>query len=299
MKKVKKAVIPVAGFGTRFLPATKSTPKEMMPLIDKPIIHYIVEEAVNSGIETIIFVSGRHKRAIEDYFDYYPELEQVLLKNGKKEDIEKIRQISNMAEFVFIRQKEQLGLGHAVLTAANLVGDEPFAVLLGDEIIKNEENPGIKQLIDTYYQFGKSVIGTMEVPKEDVSKYGIVAGKEITDGLKLIESLIEKPSIEESPSTTAIIGRYVLTSSIFDVLKETPIGKGGEIQLTDGLAKLRQKEVIYAKDIKGIRHDTGNKLGYIEAIIDFALDREDLKEEILKMIKKKCKETEKESSEQN
>ena len=299
MKKVKKAVIPVAGFGTRFLPATKSTPKEMMPLIDKPIIHYIVEEAVNSGIETIIFVSGRHKRAIEDYFDYYPELEQVLLKNGKKEDIEKIRQISNMAEFVFIRQKEQLGLGHAVLTAANLVGDEPFAVLLGDEIIKNEENPGIKQLIDTYYQFGKSVIGTMEVPKEDVSKYGIVAGKEITDGLKLIESLIEKPSIEESPSTTAIIGRYVLTPSIFDALKETPVGRGGEIQLTDGLAKLRQKEVIYAKDIKGIRHDTGNKLGYIEAIIDFALDREDLKEEILKMIKKKCKETEKESSEQN
>jgi UTP--glucose-1-phosphate uridylyltransferase len=299
MKKVRKAVIPVAGFGTRFLPATKSTPKEMMPLIDKPIIHYIVEEAVKSGIETIIFVTGRHKRAIEDYFDYYPELEQVLIKNGKEKEIEMLRQISNMAEFVYIRQKQQLGLGHAVLTAANLVGDEPFAVLLGDEIIKNDEKPGIKQLIDIYYQFGKSVIGTMEVPKEDVSKYGIVAGKEVVNGIKLIESLIEKPSVEEAPSTTAIIGRYVLTPNIFDALKETPVGRGGEIQLTDGLSKLREKEVIYAKDIEGIRHDTGNKLGYIEAIIDFALDREDLKYEVFKMIKEKCKEMEKDSVEQN
>jgi UTP--glucose-1-phosphate uridylyltransferase len=299
MKKIRKAVIPVAGFGTRFLPATKSTPKEMMPLIDKPIIHYIVEEAVKSGIETIIFVTGRHKRAIEDYFDYYPELEQVLIKSGKEKEIEMLRQISNMAEFVYIRQKQQLGLGHAVLTAANLVGDEPFAVLLGDEIIKNDEKPGIKQLIDIYYQFGKSVIGTMEVPKEDVSKYGIVAGKEVMNGIKLVESLIEKPSVEEAPSTTAIIGRYVLTPDIFDALKETPVGRGGEIQLTDGLSKLREKEVIYAKDIEGIRHDTGNKLGYIEAIIDFALDREDLKDEVFKMIKEKCKEMEKDSVEQN
>jgi len=299
MKKIRKAVIPVAGFGTRFLPATKSTPKEMMPLIDKPIIHYIVEEAVNSGIETIIFVTGRHKRAIEDYFDYYPELEQVLNKSGKEKEIEMLRQISNMAEFVFIRQKQQLGLGHAVLTAANLVGNEPFAVLLGDEIIKNDEKPGIKQLIDIYYQFGKSVIGTMEVSKEDVSKYGIVAGKEVMNGIKLIESLVEKPSVEEAPSTTAIIGRYVLTPNVFDALRETPIGRGGEIQLTDGLSKLREKEVIYAKDIEGIRHDTGNKLGYIEAIIDFALDRQDLKDEVFKMIKEKCKEMEKDSVEQN
>jgi UTP--glucose-1-phosphate uridylyltransferase len=299
MKKIRKAVIPVAGFGTRFLPATKSTPKEMMPLIDKPIIHYIVEEAVKSGIETIIFVTGRHKRAIEDYFDYYPELEQVLIKSGKEKEIQMLRQISNMAEFVYIRQKQQLGLGHAVLTAANLVGDEPFAVLLGDEIIKNDEKPGIKQLIDIYYQFGKSVIGTMEVPKEDVSKYGIVAGKEVMNGIKLIESLVEKPSVEEAPSTTAIIGRYVLTPNIFDALRETPIGRGGEIQLTDGLSKLREKEVVYAKDIEGIRHDTGNKLGYIEAIIDFALDRQDLKDEVFKMIKEKCKEMEKDSVEQN
>jgi UTP--glucose-1-phosphate uridylyltransferase len=299
MKKIRKAVIPVAGFGTRFLPATKSTPKEMMPLIDKPIIYYIVEEAVKSGIETIIFVTGRHKRAIEDYFDYYPELEQVLIKSGKEKEIEMLRQICNMAEFVYIRQKQQLGLGHAVLTVANLVGDEPFVVLLGDEIIKNDEKPGIKQLIDIYYQFGESIIGTMEVPKEDVSKYGIVAGKEVMNGIKLVESLIEKPSVEEAPSTTAIIGRYVLTPDAFDALRETPVGRGGEIQLTDGLSKLREKEVIYAKDIEGIRHDTGHKLGYIEAIIDFALDKKDLKDEVFKMIKEKCKEMEKDSVKQN
>ncbi len=291
MKKVKKAVIPVAGFGTRFLPATKSTPKEMMPLIDKPIIHYIVEEAVNAGIETIIFVSGRHKRAIEDYFDYYPELEQVLLKAGKKEEVEKIRNISNMAEFVYIRQKEQLGLGHAVLTAKNLVGDEPFAVLLGDEIIRSNI-PGIKQLIDVYYKFGKSVIGTMEVKREDVSKYGIVDGKKITEDIILVDRLVEKPSIDEAPSTTAIIGRYVLSQNIFEALEETPIGKGGEIQLTDGLAKLREKEVIYAKNIEGCRHDTGNKLGYIEAIIDFALDRDDIKDSVKNLLSQKCKEIE-------
>ena len=296
MKKVRKAVIPVAGFGTRFLPATKSTPKEMMPLIDKPIIHYIVEEAVNSGIETIIFITGRHKRAIEDYFDYYPELEQVLKKSGKEKEIEKLRKISNMAEFVYIRQKEPLGLGHAVLTAERLVGDEPFAVLLGDEIIKNNKNPGIKQLIDIYYQFGKSVIGTMEVAREDVSKYGIVAGKEVIDGIKLVETLVEKPSVEEAPSTMAIIGRYVLTPDIFESLKETPIGKGGELQLTDGLIQLRQKEVIYAKDIEGVRHDTGNKIGYLEAILDYALEREDIKEEFLKMLKEKCKEIEQSQS---
>ncbi len=292
MRKVRKAVIPVAGFGTRFLPATKSTPKEMMPLIDKPIIHYIVEEAVNSGIETIIFITGRHKRAIEDYFDYYPELEQVLKKSGKEKEIEKLRNISKMAEFVYIRQKEQLGLGHAVLTAERLVGDEPFAVLLGDEIVKNQKNPGIKQLIDVYYQFGKSVIGTMEVPKEDVSKYGIVDGKEVINGIKLVDKLVEKPSVEEAPSTTAIIGRYVLTSDVFESLKNTPTGKGGEIQLTDGLSLLRQKEVIYAKDIEGFRHDTGNKIGYLEAILDFALEREDVKEEFIKMMQQKCKEIE-------
>jgi len=288
VKKVRKAVIPVAGFGTRFLPATKSSPKEMMPLVDKPIIHYIVEEAVNSGIDTIIFVTGRHKRAIEDYFDYTPELENILLKSGKKEYIEMLRQISNMADFVYIRQKEQKGLGDAVYTAHALIGNEPFAVLLGDEIIKNPQNPAIKQLIDIYYKFGKSVIGTIEVPKEEVSKYGIISGKEIEKGLKLVDTLIEKPSLEEALSTSAIVGRYVLTPQIMDALKETKPGKGGEIQLTDALMLLRQSEVIYAKDIEGKRHDTGNKIGYIKALIDFALEREDIKDEVRKILEEYC-----------
>lgn len=289
MFKVRKAVIPVAGFGTRFLPATKSTPKEMLPIIDRPIIHYIVEEAVKSGIETIIFVTGRHKRAIEDYFDYYPELENQLLKNGKKELVEMIRNISNMAEFVYVRQKEQLGLGHAVLTAKYVVGDVPFAVLLGDELIINQEKPAIKQLIETYEKFGKSVVGTMNVPREEVSKYGIVAGKEITQGIRLVEKMIEKPKVEEAPSTSAIIGRYVLTPNIFEELEKTPPGKGGEIQLTDAMVSLLKKEAIYSKDIEGIRHDTGNKMGYLRAIVDFALMQSDIKDEFKQLLEEKCK----------
>lgn len=293
MKTVKKAVIPVAGFGTRFLPATKSTPKEMLPIIDRPIIHYIVEEAVNSGIKTIIFVTGRHKRAIEDYFDYYPELENQLLKNGKKELVDMIRNISNMAEFVYVRQKEQLGLGHAVLTAKHVVGNEPFAVLLGDELIINQEKPAIKQLIETYEKFGKSVVGTMNVPKEEVSKYGIVAGKEITESIRLVEKMVEKPKVEEAPSTSAIIGRYVLTPDIFEELENTPPGKGGEIQLTDAMVNLLKKEAIYSKDIEGIRHDTGNKMGYLRAIVDFALMQSDVKEEFKQLLLEKCKDCEK------
>jgi len=289
MQKVKKAVIPVAGFGTRFLPASKATPKEMMPIVDKPIIQYIVEEAVASGIETIIFVTGRHKRAIEDHFDYAPDLEEALEKSGKLELVEVIRNVSNMAEFIYVRQKEQLGLGHAILTAEHAIGSEPFAVLLGDELIINKKNPGLKQLIDIYYKFGKSVVGTTEVPKEEVSKYGIVDGKLIEDGLRLVNYMVEKPSIEEAPSNSAIIGRYVLTPNIFEVLKKTPFGKGGELQLTDALMILREKEVIYSKDIEGIRHDTGNKLGYIKAIVDFALEREDTKEFMKNLILEKAK----------
>lgn len=288
MKTIRKAVIPVAGFGTRFLPATKSTPKEMLPIIDRPIIHYIVEEAVNSGIKTIIFVTGRHKRAIEDYFDYYPELENQLLKNGKKELVDMIRNISNMAEFVYVRQKEQLGLGHAVLTAKHVVGDEPFAVLLGDELIINPQKPAISQLIETYYKFGKSVVGTMNVPKEEVSKYGIVDGKEITEGIRLVESMVEKPKIEEAPSTSAIIGRYVLSPSVFEELERQTPGKGGEIQLTDALSNLLKKEAIYSKDIEGIRHDTGNKIGYLKAIVDFALLQEDINQEFKEILLEKC-----------
>ncbi|NPA12829.1 MAG: UTP--glucose-1-phosphate uridylyltransferase GalU [Aquificae bacterium] len=288
MKEVKKAVIPVAGFGTRFLPATKATPKEMMPIVDKPIIQYIVEEAVASGIETIIFVTGRHKRAIEDHFDYSPELEYSLMKSGKEEYVEIIRQISDMADFVFIRQKEQLGLGHAVLTAEPLVGDEPFAVLLGDELIINEEKPGISQLIEVYQKFGKSVLGTTEVSKEETNKYGIVDGNLIEEGIRLVNYLVEKPDPSEAPSTSAIIGRYILTPNIFESLKKTPFGKGGELQLTDALMNLRGKEAIYSKDIEGVRHDTGNKLGYIKAIIDFALEREDTRDFVKDLILQKA-----------
>ena len=290
MKKIRKAVIPVAGFGTRFLPATKASPKEMMPIVDKPIIQYIVEEAVASGIEDIIFVTGRHKRAITDHFDYAPELEYALKKSGKEEYVNLIREISDMANFVYIRQKEQLGLGHAILMAEHVVGDEPFAVLLGDELIYNETNPGIGQLMEVYAKYGKTVLGTTEVPKEETYKYGIVEGKPIEEGIRLINSLVEKPEPEEAPSTSAIIGRYVLTPKIFKILKRTPLGKGGELQLTDALALLREEEVIYSKDIEGIRHDTGNKIGYIKAIIDFALLREDTRDDVSKLILEKAKE---------
>jgi len=290
MKKVKKAVIPVAGFGTRFLPATKATPKEMMPIVDKPIIQYIVEEAVASGIETIVFITGRHKRAIEDHFDYAPDLEYTLEKSGKIELSEVIREISNLADFVYVRQKEQLGLGHAILTAEHVIGDEPFAVMLGDELIINYEEPGLKQLIDVYYKFGKSVLGTTEVPEEETYKYGIIEGTDIEDGIKLVNYMVEKPKPEEAPSNSAIIGRYILTPKIFDALKRTPYGKGGELQLTDALMTLRNEEAIYSRDIVGKRHDTGNKIGYIKAIVDFALEREDTKDFMKELILQKSKE---------
>ncbi|WP_457634627.1 UTP--glucose-1-phosphate uridylyltransferase GalU [Persephonella sp.] len=292
MYKIRKAVIPVAGFGTRFLPATKATPKEMMPIVDKPIIQYIVEEAVASGIDTIIFVTGRHKRAIEDHFDYAPDLEEALERAGKDELVKLVREVSNLANFIYIRQKEQLGLGHAILTAEPAIGNEPFAVLLGDELIINNEYPGLRQLIDVYKKFGKSVIGTTEVPKEETYKYGIVEGTFIEDNIRLVNYLVEKPEPEEAPSTSAIIGRYILTPNIFGALRRTPFGKGGELQLTDALMTLRKEEVIYSKDIEGMRHDTGNKMGYIKAIIDFALEREDTKDFVKELIFQKAKELE-------
>ncbi len=286
MFKIRKAVIPVAGFGTRFLPATKSTPKEMLPIVDKPIIQFIVEEAVKSGIETIIFITGRHKRAIEDYFDYTPELEFTLKKAGKDEYVEKIREISNMADFVYVRQKEQLGLGHAILSAEHVVGNEPFAVLLGDELIINDEKPALKQLIDVFNRFSKSVIGTMKVSKEETNKYGIVDGMEVEENIKLVKYLVEKPSPEEAPSTDAITGRYILTPKIFDMLKKTPFGKGGEIQLTDALLKLLKYEVIYSTEMEGKRYDTGNKYGYLEAIFEIAIEREDTSDFVKSIIKR-------------
>jgi len=286
---IKKAVIPVAGLGTRFLPATKAQPKEMLPIVDKPVIQYIVEEAVAAGISQIIFVTGRHKRAIEDHFDRNLELERALEEKGKEELLKLVREISDLADIIYVRQKEPLGLGHAILTAEPAVGNEPFAVLLGDDIMVSEP-PAIKQLISAFNKYRCSILGIQEVPKEDVSKYGIVAGKEIEKGVYKVDTLVEKPDVEEAPSNLAITGRYILTPGIFEALRKVPPGKGGEIQLTDGIQQLSLREAIYAKIMEGKRYDTGTKVGFLEATVDFALSRDDLREPFLKFLKKKLEE---------
>ena len=286
---IKKAVIPVAGLGTRFLPATKAQPKEMLPIVDKPVIQYIVEEAVRAGIEQIVFVTGKHKRAIEDHFDTNFELEYVLEKKGKEELLKLVRGVTNLAEIIYIRQKEPLGLGHAILTAEPVIGNEPFAVLLGDDIMVSEP-PAIKQLMDVFCKYRCTVLGVQRVPEEDVSKYGIVGGKEIEPGVFKVDTLMEKPSTEEAPSDLAITGRYILTPGIFEALRKTPPGKGGEIQLTDGIERLGMKEALYAKIMEGERYDTGDKLGFLIATVDFALKREDLREPFLKFLREKLKE---------
>jgi len=286
---IKKAVIPVAGLGTRFLPATKAQPKEMLPIVDKPVIQYIVEEAVRAGIEQIVFVTGKHKRAIEDHFDTNFELEYVLEKKGKEELLKLVRGVTNLAEIIYIRQKEPLGLGHAILTAEPVIGNEPFAILLGDDIMVSEP-PAIKQLMDVFCKYRCTVLGVQRVPEEDVSKYGIVGGKEIEPGVFKVDTLMEKPSTEEAPSDLAITGRYILTPGIFEALRKTPPGKGGEIQLTDGIERLGMKEALYAKIMEGERYDTGDKLGFLIATVDFALKRDDLKEPLLKFLREKLKE---------
>ncbi|TCK04035.1 UTP--glucose-1-phosphate uridylyltransferase GalU [Phorcysia thermohydrogeniphila] len=286
---IRKAVIPVAGLGTRFLPATKAQPKEMLPIVDKPVIQYIVEEAVAAGIKQIIFVTGRHKRAIEDHFDRNLELERALEEKGKEELLKLVREISELVDIVYVRQKEPLGLGHAILTAEPAVGNEPFAVLLGDDIMVSDP-PAIKQLIDVFNKYRCCVLGIQEVSREEVSKYGIVAGKEIEEGIYKVDTLIEKPSPEEAPSNLAITGRYILTPGIFEALRNIPPGKGGEIQLTDGIQKLGLREAIYAKIMKGKRYDTGTKVGFLEATVDFALSRKELREPFLRFLKKRLKE---------
>ncbi len=287
--KVKKAVIPVAGLGTRFLPATKAQPKEMLPLVDKPVIQYIVEEAVKAGIEQIIFITGRHKRAIEDHFDRNLELERALEEKGKRELLKTVKEISEIADFIFIRQKEPKGLGHAVLTAEPAVGNEPFAVLLGDDVMVGKK-PAIGELIEVFKKFNCPVLGLQEVPREEVSSYGIAGGRLIEEDLIKVDSLVEKPSPAEAPSNYAIAGRYVLTPDIFTVLRRTKPGKGGEIQLTDAIAELAKERAVYGRIIKGKRYDTGNKLGFLEATVDFALMRDDLREPFLKFLKEKLKE---------
>ncbi|MDO8795306.1 MAG: UTP--glucose-1-phosphate uridylyltransferase GalU [Vicinamibacterales bacterium] len=275
---VRKAVFPVAGLGTRFLPATKAQPKEMLPLVDKPIIQYGVEEAVASGIDNIILVTGRGKNAIEDHFDRSVELESFLEARGKREQLEEVRKISNMINFAYVRQGEPLGLGHAVLVARELVGEEPFAVILGDDVI-DAEPPAMKQLIDVFQRVGGPVLAVERVDPEDVSSYGVIdvaPGGELGDGVYEVRDLVEKPPRNEAPSNLAIIGRYVLTPDIFPALAATQSDRTGEIQLTNGLRHLLKSRPIFACEVKGVRHDTGNKLGFLKAVVYFALRRPDL-----------------------
>ncbi|WP_304153455.1 UTP--glucose-1-phosphate uridylyltransferase GalU [Megamonas hypermegale] len=285
MKKIRKAVIPAAGFGTRFLPATKATPKEMLPIVDKPTIQYIVEEAVASGIEDILIISGHAKRAIEDHFDSAPTLEAELKAKGKT-DLLKLVQETSEINVHYIRQKHMRGLGDAILCAKAFIDNEPFAVLLGDDIVYNPEMPALKQLMDMYTQTGATILGCQQVPKEKVSSYGIVAGEQtINEQLMKVNDMIEKPSIEEAPSRMAVLGRYIITPDVFEVLQNTKPGKGGEVQLTDALKVMAKRENVYAYNFTGKRYDVGDKLGFLKATVEFALRRDDLAESFADYLK--------------
>lgn len=277
--KVRKAIIPAAGLGTRFLPATKALPKEMLPIVDKPTIQYVVEEAIQSGIEDILIISGRSKRAIEDHFDKSYELEETLLKKEKYEKLAEIQAISNLANIHYVRQKEPLGLGHAIHCAASFIGNEPFAVLLGDDIVK-ADTPCLKQLINVFNQYQTSVLGVQEVAKEEVSKYGIIAPvdkKRTEKDVFLLDTVVEKPTVELAPSQYAVMGRYILTPEIFDILATLPPGAGNEIQLTDAIKLLNETQPVMAHNFKGKRYDVGDKVGFIQATIDFVLERSELR----------------------
>lgn len=284
---VRKAIIPAAGLGTRFLPATKAQPKEMLPIVDKPTIQYIIEEATASGIEDIIIVTGRGKRAIEDHFDKSHEMEEALAKKDKQDMLEQIQDISRMANIHYIRQKEPKGLGHAVACASRFIGNEPFAVLLGDDIIQSEK-PCLKQMIEAYDRYQASILGVQEVAHEAVSKYGIVGPKGVPqdDGAVYVNDVVEKPKVAEAPSDYAIMGRYVLGPEIFDILTDLPPGAGDEIQLTDAIKKLNQDpgESVLAYPFSGKRYDIGDKAGFIRATIDIALQRDDLREDVLQYL---------------
>ena len=270
-----KAVIPAAGLGTRFLPATKAQPKEMLPLVDKPTIQFVVEEAIASGIHDILIITGRGKRAIEDHFDKSIELENYLKSKGDIKLLNQTRNISDLANIFYVRQKDQKGLGDAIYCAKNHIGDEPFAVLLGDTIVESKV-PCTKQMINFYNKYKSSIIAVEEVPKERIKLYGIIKGKKIRDSLYKIENLVEKPDPEKAPSNLGIIGRYILNPEIFDTLKKTGRGKGGEIQLTDALRILNKKQTMYAYEFKGKRYDIGDKFDYLRATVEFALERKDL-----------------------
>jgi UTP--glucose-1-phosphate uridylyltransferase len=275
--KVRKAVFPAAGLGTRFLPATKAQPKEMLVLVDKPIIQYVIEEAVASGLSSIIIVTGRGKNAIEDHFDDSHELERLLEQRGKTKMLEQVRSISSMIRVSYVRQGEQLGLGHAVLMARDLVGDEPFAVMLGDDIIDGP-SPCMRQMMDVFDTYEGPVVAVQKVPRSEISAYGVIDGVPEGDSGRLfrIKDMVEKPGADEAPSDLAIIGRYILTPDIFEALEQTPHDTGGEIQLTNGLRNLKENRPLYGYQFEGVRHDAGNKLGFLKATVEFALKRDDL-----------------------
>lgn len=281
MLKVKKAIIPAAGLGTRFLPATKAMPKEMLPVVDKPTIQYIVEEAIESGIEDIIIVTGKGKRAIEDHFDNSMELERVLLEKEKFDLLNEVQKSARMVDIHYIRQKEPNGLGHAIWCARKFIGHEPFAVLLGDDII-SADKPCLKQMIEKYERYNSSIIGVQHVMDDEVSRYGIVAGNMVEDSLYQISHLVEKPKREEAPSNLAIMGRYILNPAIFDILGTQSPGAGGEIQLTDAIATLNRSEAVYAYQFQGTRYDVGEKMGFIQTTIEFALQRSELRSDLLR-----------------
>jgi len=284
--KVRKAIIPAAGLGTRFLPATKAQPKEMLPIVDKPTIQFIIEEAVASGIEEILIITGRNKKCIEDHFDKSVELEMELEKSGKTELLEMVRNISDMVDIHYIRQKEPRGLGDAIYCARAFVGNEPFAVMLGDDVV-NSEVPCLKQLIDCYSEYKTTILGVQTVPDGDVSKYGIVDGLHIEDRVYKVKNLVEKPSNEDAPSNVAILGRYIITPQIFDILKNTTPGKGGEIQLTDALKTLASQEAMYAYNFEGKRYDVGDKLGFLQATIEYALKKDELRDDFINYLNTK------------
>jgi len=280
--KVRKAVIPAAGLGTRFLPATKAQPKEMLPIIDKPTLQIIIEEAVQSGIQEILIITGRNKTSIENHFDKNVELELELEKKGNEEMLKVVREITDLVDIHYIRQKEAKGLGHAIHCAKTFVGNEPFAVMLGDDIVENGDGkPCLQQMLEMYDQFKTSILGVQEIPRENTNKYGIVDGTKIEDRVYRVKDLVEKPSMEEAPSNIAILGRYIINPEIFEILENTKPGKGGEIQLTDALKILATREAMYAYNFEGRRHDVGDKLGFLQATVEFALKRDDLRDDFL------------------
>lgn len=287
--KIRKAIIPAGGLGTRFLPATKAQPKEMLPLVDKPTIQYIVEEAIASGIEDIIIISGRSKRSIEDHFDKSYELEEELRKKGNLDLLHLVEDISNLVNIHYIRQKEPRGLGHAIYCARSFIGDEPFAVLLGDDVVDSKE-PCLKQLIDVYNEHHSNVLGVQRVSEDQVSQYGIIRGDPINERLHKVRDLVEKPDKSNAPSNIAILGRYIITPQIFAHLENTKPGKGGEIQLTDALRSLMENEEILACEFTGKRYDVGSKLGFLQATVEFALKREDLNQEFMEYLRGICQE---------